>query len=151
MCTWRLKNMTNNNCVALIGTGDYARAMALHLLRHGYHVPLLSRFPHRNTLASRCKELAGVTILSWDESFTYASYVIVAVPDHPYSLLGKLSSSPAGRIVIDVSNPTSSTTGGKPNAEILKDISPKSHIIKAFNSVLVYSLQSEASCTIWFI
>ena len=137
--------MANNNCVALIGTGDYARAMALRLLRHGYHVTLHSRFPRRNTLASRCKELAGVTILSWNESFNYASYVIVAVPDHAYSSLTKLSSSLAGRIVIDVSNPTSSTTGDKSNAEVLQDILPKSRVIKAFNSVSAYTLQSEAS------
>ena len=135
--------MTSNS-VAIIGTGDFARAMALRLLRYGYNVKLHSRFPQRRTVTSQNKELSEVEIVGWNAPFNYADYVIVAVPDNAYKSLGQLSAALSGRIVIDVSNP-SNPANDKSQAEHLQELLPNSHVVKAFNSISAYTIQSEVS------
>ena len=131
--------------VAIIGTGDYARALALRLLRHGMLVKFYSRSPQKNRLTSRISELAEVAVVGWNDTFNDADFVIVAVPGHAYKSLAKLAASLTNRIVVDVSNSANPDAAGKSNAEILQEILLQSHVIKAFNSISAYTLESEVS------
>lgn len=134
--------------VAIIGTGDFARAMALRLLQRGYDVTLHSRHPkHRQAILKLDEQLAKLNVVNWNSGFDNVSHVFVAVPEHAYNTLDVLSDSLAGHVVIDVNNPTSVPTDGKSSAELLQDILPKSKVVKAFNSVSSYAIQNDVSGT----
>jgi len=117
--------------VAVVGAGDFGRALAGRLARAGHGVTLASRDPAR----ARAPEGVRVTTLS---TLPTAAIVVIAIPRDFYHTL---PSTLGGKILIDVSNRTSRLPGPRSQAEHLAALFPSSPVVKAFNTLSAYSLE----------
>lgn len=124
--------------IAVIGSGDFGRALSSRLVQAGYEVNIGSRDPQRN---AELVEKVGANPRFQDEAIRSSNVVIVAVPKHFYEdLPTKLL---AGKTVVDVSN--RNTVQRKTilsQAEQLQALIPEAHVVKAFNVLSAYSLES---------
>nr|XP_046238541.1 metalloreductase STEAP3-like isoform X2 [Scatophagus argus] len=124
--------------VGILGTGDFSRSLAIRLLASGYQVVVGSRTPKR--FAALFPEEAEVT--SQIEAANQADLVFVAVfPEHHSTLL-ELKPALAGKTLVDVSNGLKINPEGPSNAERLADLFPESSVVKAFNTVSAWMLQT---------
>jgi len=122
--------------ISVIGSGDFGRALAGRLAMAGYKVTIASREPDRNrTLIPSGVELSSLS------SVAHADLVIVAVPrDFYHTLPIRLL---AGKVVVDVSNRSSvRRTSTESQAEYLASLIPDSSVVKSFNVLSAYSLES---------
>merc|ERR1711997_540544 len=129
----------NPDSIALIGSGDFGRALALRMVQSGLTVNIGSRNPQRN------RELVlktGAKLTSVEEAIraSQSNIVILAVPKdfyekQPIHLL-------EGKVVIDVSNRNSIYAKGESQAEYLQSMLPRSAVVKAFNVLSAYALES---------
>merc|ERR1711971_208669 len=129
----------NPDSIALIGSGDFGRALALRMVQSGLTVNIGSRNPQRN------RELVlktGAKLTSVEEAIrvSQSNIVILAVPKdfyekQPIHLL-------EGKVVIDVSNRNSIYAKGESQAEYLQSILPRSAVVKAFDVLSAYALES---------
>ncbi|KAK6325784.1 hypothetical protein J4Q44_G00051260 [Coregonus suidteri] len=108
--------------VGILGTGDFSRSLATGLVA--------SLFP----------EEAEVT--TQHQAATQADLVFVALfPEH-YSTLAGLREPLVGKILVDVSNGTKINRDKQSYAEQLADIFPESSVVKGFNVISAWSLQT---------
>jgi len=131
------KREEDGEAVTVLGSGDFGRALAGTLRRAGCRVTLASREPERNR--ALCPE--GVLLRGLD-SLASASIVVVAVPrDFYHTLPAHLL---AGKILVDVSNRSTTRRGadGVSQAEYLASLFPTATVVKAFNVLSAYSLES---------
>jgi len=126
------KNMMN---IVVVGSGDFGRALAGRLAQVGYNVTIASRNPDNNrSLIPTGVKISNLSII------TGADLIIVAIPKNFYtSLPGNLLS---GKVVVDVSNRSSSSKSELSQAEYLSSLYPDCHVVKAFNVLSAYSLQT---------
>merc|ERR1711884_531170 len=132
-----VKNREDGEAVTILGSGDFGRALAGTLRRAGCRVTLASREPERNR--ALCPD--GVSLRGL-ESLANASLVVVAVPrDFYHTLPAHLL---AGKILVDVSNRSTTRRGadGVSQAEYLASLFPTATVVKAFNVLSAYSLES---------
>jgi len=129
----------NPDSIALIGSGDFGRALALRMVQSGLTVNIGSRNPQRN------RELVlktGAKLTSVEEAIraSQSNIVILAVPKDFYE------KQPIhlfeGKVVIDVSNRNSIYAKGESQAEYLQSVLPRSAVVKAFNVLSAYALES---------
>merc|ERR1711997_414676 len=129
-----------NPSIALIGSGDFGRALALRMVQSGLTVNIGSRNPQRN------RELVaktGAKLLSTEEALatSTSNIVILAVPKDFYEkrplhlLEGKVVVDVSDRSSIYAKDPTSQT-------EYLQSLLPRSAVVKAFNVLSAYALES---------
>ncbi|XP_054641727.1 metalloreductase STEAP3 [Dunckerocampus dactyliophorus] len=124
--------------VGILGTGDFSRSLARRLLMSGYQVVVGSRTPKR--FVALFPEEAEVT--SQLEAASQADLVFVAVfPEHHSTLL-ELKPALAGKTLVDVSNGLHVKRGGPSHAERLADMFPESYVVKGFNTVSAWVLQT---------
>jgi len=131
---------SDNPSIAIIGSGDFGRALALRMVQSGLTVNIGSRNPQRN------RELVtktGAKLLSTEEaiSASNSNIVILAVPKDYYER--QPLKALEGKVVVDVSNRSSIyAKDATSQAEYLQSILPRSAVVKAFNVLSAYALES---------
>ncbi|XP_063865230.1 metalloreductase STEAP4-like [Scylla paramamosain] len=127
--------------VAVLGSGDYGRAISRRLVSAGYNVLIGSRDPNRSKIKTLVRQ-TGATLTGQDAAIEEAAMVVVAVGrdhyDHlPLSLL-------QGKILIDVSNNTERRKGPhyRSNAEYLQGLVQDGKVVKGFNVLSAYALEN---------
>ncbi|XP_051908870.1 metalloreductase STEAP3-like isoform X2 [Hippocampus zosterae] len=124
--------------VGILGTGDFSRSLARRLVATGYRVVVGSRTPKH--AVALFPEEAEVT--SQLEAASQADVVFVAIfPEHHSTLL-ELKTALAGKILVDVSNSSQIMRAGPSHAERLADMFPESFIVKGFNTISAWALQT---------
>ncbi|XP_020772813.1 metalloreductase STEAP3 [Boleophthalmus pectinirostris] len=124
--------------VGILGTGDFSRSLARRLVAAGYQVVVGSRNPKRS--AALFPDEAEV--VSQLEAVSQADILFVALfPEH-YSSLVELKQALAGRVLVDVSNGLYLSQIGPSNAEQLAAMFPESHVVKGFNTISAWTLQT---------
>jgi predicted dinucleotide-binding enzyme/DMSO/TMAO reductase YedYZ heme-binding membrane subunit len=127
----------------ILGTGDYAKALAKRFLRSGYDVVCGSQQPERRNLAASDPALASVEVISIQSLIKKADVIFVAIhAEHYHTLYGYITSL-KGTILVDVSNPDS-VNDNRSNAGTLQKMLPWSHVVKGFNTVSAYAMESQA-------
>ncbi|KAJ3584033.1 hypothetical protein NHX12_014530 [Muraenolepis orangiensis] len=124
--------------VGVLGSGDFSRSLTGRLVASGYRVVVGSRSPKR--CLPLFPEEAEVT--SQVEAASQGDLVFVALfPEH-YSTLAGLGEALAGKVLVDVSNGVQVNLGGTSHAERLAAMFPESHVVKGFNTVSAWALQT---------
>ncbi len=128
--------------IAIIGTGDVATALGPEFADQGHEIVYGSRTPDSDKareLVARSGEGASAT--SPGEAAKAADIVVLAVPGlmvrEITAGLGDLS----GKIIIDPTNPLQRKTltfhhaVETSNAQIIQEVAPDAHVVKAFNTL----------------
>lgn len=128
--------------IGIIGSGDFSRSLALRLVASGFRVVVGSRDPRR---IARGLFPVGVELRSQREAVDAADRVVFAAvfPEHYHTLVG-LREPLVGKVLVDVSNSTKVKGREPSNAEQLADMFPQSRVVKGFNTVSVWALQTGA-------
>ncbi|PNI53550.1 STEAP3 isoform 2 [Pan troglodytes] len=126
--------------VGILGSGDFARSLATRLVGSGFKVVVGSRNPKRT--AGLFPSAAQVTFQ--EEAVSSPEVIFVAVFREHYSSLCSLSDQLAGKILVDVSNPTEQEhlQHRESNAEYLASLFPTCTVVKAFNVISAWTLQA---------
>nr|XP_003416720.2 LOW QUALITY PROTEIN: metalloreductase STEAP3 [Loxodonta africana] len=126
--------------VGILGSGDFARSLAMRLVASGFSVVVGSRNPKRT--AGLFPSTVQVTFQA--EAVSSPEIVFVAVFREHYPSLCVLSDQLAGKILVDVSNPTEQEhlQHRQSNAEYLASLFPTCTVVKAFNVISAWSLQA---------
>lgn len=126
--------------VGILGSGDFARSLATRLVGSGFKVVVGSRNPKRT--AGLFPSAAQVTFQ--EEAVSSPEVIFVAVFREHYASLCSLSEQLAGKILVDVSNPTEQEhlQHRESNAEYLASLFPTCTVVKAFNVISAWTLQA---------
>ncbi|XP_026881584.2 metalloreductase STEAP3 [Electrophorus electricus] len=126
--------------VAILGSGDFSRSLAVRLVACGVSV----------VVGSRCvKRIApglfpdAVELSSQEGAVVKAQRLVVLAlfPEHYPSLLG-IRAALAGKVLVDVSNAMELGSGVSSNAEQLAELFPESVVVKGFNVISAWTLQT---------
>ena len=135
---------SRQDSVAIIGTGDYGRVLGKRLLLNNYRVTYGSRRPQQRNLASIDENLATAAVDTISAAIQASEVVILAIPYEAHRLMKQYASLLAGKVVVDVSNGHE-----RPRLESLAErlaaVLPDSHVVKAFNTVSAYTMESDAA------
>lgn len=124
--------------VCIFGTGDFGRSLGLRLLQSGYNVVYGSRAPKNSLLLPKeSKVMTHAAAAACD-----AHVVFVAVQREHYRFLSSLASDLEGKVLVDVSNNLKRGLYPESNAEYLNKLVPGATIVKAFNTISAWALQS---------
>ena len=156
------KSSGDSMVITILGSGDFGRALALRMVQSGYTVCIGSRNPERNRYISSINftkkinrntnsisqiffralvEKVGAKLMKTEEAIDASHIIVMAVPKdfydrQPLKLL-------EGKTVIDVSNrATLHRKEEVSQAEYLQSLLPKSAVIKSFNVLSAYALES---------
>ena len=155
------KTSGDSMVITILGSGDFGRALALRMVQSGYTVCIGSRNPERNRYISSINstkkinrnirfhkfffralvEKVGAKLMKTEEAIDASHIIVMAVPKdfydrQPLKLL-------EGKTVIDVSNrATLHRKEEVSQAEYLQSLLPKSAVIKSFNVLSAYALES---------
>ncbi|XP_067299204.1 metalloreductase STEAP3 [Pseudorasbora parva] len=125
--------------VAILGSGDFSRSLAVRLVACGVGVVVGSRCVNR--IPSGLFPDA-VELKNQERAVAQPVVVFMALfPEHYRSLLG-LQSALAGKVLVDVSNAEEMNIHGSSNAERLAELFPDSLVVKGFNTVSTWELQT---------
>ncbi|XP_076869249.1 metalloreductase STEAP4 [Brachyhypopomus gauderio] len=123
--------------VCIFGTGDFGRSLGFRLLQAGYEVVYGSRHPGNSALLPE-----GAKVMTHQEALKTAQVIVVAVHREQYGFLAPLSSALEGKILVDVSNNLRRGQYLESNAEYLSMLVPEATVVKAFNTISAWALQS---------
>ncbi|KAM4697946.1 metalloreductase STEAP3 [Rhinophrynus dorsalis] len=130
--------MASKDPIGILGTGDFARSLATRLLCSGFKVVVGSRNPKRSAGLFP----AEVELMSQEEAVSRADLLFVAIFREHYSTLSRLAGALTGKILVDVSNNLEINLHGESNAEYLASLFPQCTVVKGFNVVSAWALQS---------
>ncbi|KAG7488276.1 hypothetical protein MATL_G00033240 [Megalops atlanticus] len=133
-----LKERAGRPTVAIIGSGDFSKCLTIRLLRCGYHVVVGSRQPKR--AAEFFPHVVDVT--HHEDAVGKAALVFLAIRREHYSSLWDLKHLLAGKVLVDVSNNGRMNQYPESNAEYLASLFPDSHVVKGFNVISAWAMQS---------
>ncbi|CAL1546401.1 unnamed protein product [Lymnaea stagnalis] len=130
--------------LGIVGTGNFAVALSKRLTMAGYDVVMGSRRPEaRQTslgLINGC--LCGVELTSIRECIHKSDIIFVAIHKEDFGItLKPFDEETQGKILIDVSN-REYRYAIHSNAEHLASVLPKASVVKAFNSISAYTMES---------
>ncbi|XP_007938027.1 metalloreductase STEAP4 [Orycteropus afer afer] len=125
--------------VCIFGTGDFGRSLSFKMLQCGYSIVFGSRNPRMSTLLPN-----GAEVLSYSEAAQKSDIIIVATHREHYDFLTELTEVLNGKILVDVSNNLKINQYSESNAEYLAQLVPGAHVVKAFNTISAWALQSGA-------
>ncbi|KAJ8376989.1 hypothetical protein SKAU_G00075690 [Synaphobranchus kaupii] len=124
--------------ICIFGTGDFGRSLGLRLLQAGYGVVFGSRNPKNSSLLPK-----GAQVLSHTEAAQTSRLIFVAVHRENYDFLREAGREMlAGKVLVDVSNNLKRNQYPESNAEHLSKLVPAASVVKAFNTVSAWALQS---------
>ncbi|XP_075067956.1 metalloreductase STEAP4 isoform X2 [Mixophyes fleayi] len=123
--------------ICIFGTGDFGRSLGLKLLQSGFSVVFGSRNPGLSGWVPK-----GVEVLSHADAAEKCPVIIVAVQRDHYPFLKELTEVLDGKILVDVSNNLKINQYPESNAEFLAQTVPRASVVKAFNTVSAWALQS---------
>lgn len=140
------------NQLCIVGSGDFGRALATRAVQSGYNVVIATRNVNKDPKLRSLIEATGAKLLSHEEALVSPAgegdqlpqLVVVAVSRDRYSSLPLHLL--ADKTLVDVSNTTLKQRKKSllSNAEYLQTLAPKSSVVKAFNVLSAYLLQSGA-------
>ncbi|XP_016074384.1 PREDICTED: metalloreductase STEAP4 [Miniopterus natalensis] len=125
--------------VCIFGTGDFGRSLGLKMIQCGYSIVFGSRNPRMSSLLP-----SGAEVLGYGEAAQKSDIIIMAIHREHYELLPALTEVLRGKILIDVSNNLKMHQYPESNAEYLAQLVPGAHVVKAFNTISAWALQSGA-------
>nr|ADD91582.1 STEAP family member 4 transcript variant 2 [Sus scrofa] len=125
--------------VCIFGTGDFGRSLGLKMLQCGYSIVFGSRNPGMSSLLP-----SGAEVLSYSEAAQKSDIIILTVHREHYDFLTHLTEVLNGKILVDVSNNLKINQYPESNAEYLAQLLPGAHVVKAFNTISAWALQSGA-------
>lgn len=125
--------------VCIFGTGDFGRSLGYKIIQCGYSVVFGSRSGHAYGLIPK-----DATVLTHAEAAETSDIIILAVQRIHYSFLEGLKEVLHGKVIVDVSNNLKINQYPESNAEYLAQMLPGSNVVKAFNTVSAWALQSGA-------
>uniref|UniRef100_A0A8C4MMN7 STEAP4 metalloreductase n=1 Tax=Equus asinus TaxID=9793 RepID=A0A8C4MMN7_EQUAS len=125
--------------VCIFGTGDFGRSLGLKMLQCGYSIVFGSRNPRMSSLLPN-----GAEVLSYSEAAQKSDIIILAVHREHYDFLTELTELLNGKILVDISNNLKINQYPESNAEYLAQLVPGAHVVKAFNTISAWALQSGA-------
>ncbi|NXN07699.1 STEA4 Metalloreductase, partial [Indicator maculatus] len=123
--------------ICIFGTGDFGRALGQKLIQSGYPVVFGSRSTKTSSLIPR-----GAEVLSHAEAAQRAAIIIVAIQRQHYSFLTPLAEALQGKVLVDISNNLKLDQYPESNAQHLAQLLPAAKVVKAFNTVSAWALQS---------
>lgn len=123
--------------VCIFGTGDFGKSLGLKMLQCGYSVVFGSRNPQVSSLLPR-----GAEVLCYSEAASRSDVIVLAVHREHYDFLTELADSLKGKVLVDVSNNQKMNQYPESNAEYLAQLVPGAHVVKAFNTISAWALQS---------
>ncbi|CAL8240838.1 unnamed protein product [Merluccius merluccius] len=129
--------------VGILGSGDFSRSLSARLLASGHRALVGSRDPSRLPGGLFPQ---GAELVSQREAAEGADRVVFAAlfPEHYHSLVD-LRDVLAGKVLVDVSNADGVGCGAEgSNAQRLARMFPQSHVVKGFNVVSAWALQTGA-------
>ncbi|KAL8176279.1 UNVERIFIED_CONTAM: Metalloreductase steap4 [Gekko kuhli] len=109
------------------------------MIQCGYNIVYGSRNPKNSKLIPQ-----GATVLPHTEAAETSDIIIIAIPRIHYATLERLKETLNGKVLVDVSNNLKINQYPESNAEYLAQLFPQSKVIKAFNTVSAWALQSGA-------
>lgn len=128
--------------VAILGSGDFSRSLAVRLVACGVRVVVGSRCVNRIPLG-QFPDAVELRNQEGAVSQTGCLVFMALFPEHYHSLVG-LQSALAGKVLVDVSNAADMNNHGPSNAEQLAELFPDSLVVKGFNTVSAWELQTGA-------
>uniref|UniRef100_A0A672SIL2 STEAP family member 4 n=1 Tax=Sinocyclocheilus grahami TaxID=75366 RepID=A0A672SIL2_SINGR len=131
------EKMHKPETVCIFGTGDFGHSLGLRLLQSGYNVVYGSRGPKNSLLLPK-----GSKVMTHAEAACEARVVFVAVQREHYGFLSSLASDLEGKVLVDVSNNLRRGLYPESNAEYLSRLVPGATVVKAFNTISAWALQS---------
>ncbi|XP_059363906.1 metalloreductase STEAP4-like [Carassius carassius] len=131
------EKMHKPETVCIFGTGDFGRSLGLRLLQSGYSVVYGSRDPKNSLLLPK-----GSKVMTHAAAACEALVVFVAVQREHYGFLSSLVSDLEGKVLVDVSNNLKRGLYPESNAEYLSRLVPGATVVKAFNTISAWALQS---------
>ncbi|NXX90135.1 STEA4 Metalloreductase, partial [Centropus bengalensis] len=123
--------------VCIFGTGDFGRALGHKMIQSGYPVVFGSRSAQPSSLIPKDAE-----VLSHTEAAQKAAIIIIAIQRQHYNFLTPLAEVLHGKVLVDVSNNLKINQYPESNAEYLAQLVPGAKVVKAFNTVSAWALQS---------
>ncbi|XP_071532605.1 metalloreductase STEAP4-like [Panulirus ornatus] len=127
--------------VAVLGSGDYGRAISRRLVSSGYTVFIGSRDPNRSKIKNLVRQ-TGAWLTGQEEALRKANIVIIAVGREHYEYLPMPYLQ--DKILIDVSNNPERRRGPhyRSNAEYLQSLVKDAKVVKGFNVLSAYALEN---------
>ncbi|XP_064420031.1 metalloreductase STEAP3 isoform X2 [Latimeria chalumnae] len=123
--------------IGILGSGDFARSLASRLVFSGFRVVVGSRHPTRNTALFP----PSTEVTTQRDAASQASIIFVAVYREHYSTLCDLRDGLSGKVLVDVSN-SAEINHRDSNAEYLASLFPECTVVKGFNVLSAWALQS---------
>ncbi|XP_052658730.1 metalloreductase STEAP4 isoform X3 [Harpia harpyja] len=123
--------------VCIFGTGDFGRALGHKMIQSGYPVVFGSRSTQTSSLIPK-----GAEVFSHAEAAQKAAIIIIAIQRQHYNFLIPLAEILRGKVLVDVSNNLKINQYPESNAEYLAQLVPGAKVVKAFNTVSAWALQS---------
>ncbi|NXF37515.1 STEA4 Metalloreductase, partial [Nyctibius bracteatus] len=123
--------------VCIFGTGDFGRALGYKMIQAGYPVVFGSRSTQTSSLIPKDAE-----VLSHAEAAQKAAIIIIAIQRQHYNFLTPLAEILRGKVLVDISNNLKINQYPESNAEYLAQLVPGAKVVKAFNTVSAWALQS---------
>lgn len=123
--------------VCIFGTGDFGRALGHKMIQSGYPVVYGSRSTQISNLIPKDAEVLGHA-----EAAQKAAVIIIAIQRQYYNFLTKLADVLHGKVLVDISNNLKLNQYPESNAEYLAQLLPGSKVVKGFNTVSAWALQS---------
>ncbi|XP_078283956.1 metalloreductase STEAP4-like [Rhinoraja longicauda] len=123
--------------ICIFGTGDFGRSLGMRLLKSGHPVVFGSRNPQNSTLLP-----SGAQVLTHRDALKESKIIFLAIHRENYDFLLALSNLLDGKVLVDVSNNLRMNQYPESNAQYLSQLLPKAIVVKGFNTVSAWALQS---------
>uniref|UniRef100_UPI00398EBF03 metalloreductase STEAP4-like isoform X1 n=1 Tax=Pristiophorus japonicus TaxID=55135 RepID=UPI00398EBF03 len=123
--------------ICIFGTGDFGRSFGMRLLKSGYPVVFGSRDPKHSILLP-----SGAQVFSHADALKISKIIFLAVHRENYDFLPALSDLLDEKVLVDVSNNIRMNQYPESNAQYLAQLVPKANVVKGFNTVSAWALQS---------
>lgn len=137
-----LASGANADTIAIIGTGDVARALGPSFAAQGHTIIYGSRDPQRDSVRGLVAETGnGASATEPAIAVVDADMIVLAVPGLLVGEITRNLGDLAGKIIIDPTNPLEFEPlslrheDGLSNAELIQSIAPDAHVVKAFNTL----------------
>ncbi|XP_007910246.1 metalloreductase STEAP4 [Callorhinchus milii] len=131
------EHVHKRNAVCILGTGDFGRSLGMRLIKAGYPVIFGSRNPKNSALLP-----GGAEVFTHADALKRSQIIFLAVHRENYDFLQPLCDLFDGKVLVDVSNNLKINQYRESNAAYLSQLVPKAIVVKGFNTVSAWALQS---------